>query len=166
MASVALDLELPDEGVELASLSFAADGVQSADAVMAASQSAAQAQRALRVGLLARHGLSMTNHVLHEAGPLPPTLLAALRVAMLTGDELRSLAGAADPHAGPLSEASERKACESLRAVLNGLAGAVDDDGTMHVLRHAYEALDAIEDRRPRRAAKRRRAGDGHGEHS
>ena len=150
-ASVSLDLELPDEGVDLGSLTFSGDaGVQSADAVTAAALSAAECQRVLRIDLLARHGLSMTGHVLHEVDPLPTALLAALRIAMLTGDELSSLAEA-DPLAGPLSDSSERKMCETLRAVLNGLAGSVDDDGSMRVLRTAYEALDTIEGRLPRR---------------
>lgn len=145
---LAIDLALPDEAVAIADLPDI--GAQpDAAAVQAAAQAVAEAQREQRVALLESRGLGLTQHLLGDSGPLSPALLGALRVAMLTGAELRSLAADTDPCSGPLSATSERKTCETLRAVLSGLIEEAAADGAppggAAVLQHSLRALDALE---------------------
>ena len=110
---IAVDLEMPDEAVAVASLEEAA--------------AAAEAQAALRVGLMRRHGLGL-RHFLRDAPALPPALVGAVRVCVLDGDELRAIDAAGDaapdPTAAPLSEAAEARAVEALRGVVASLDDA------------------------------------------
>eukprot|EP01052_Picozoa_sp_SAG31_P020228 SAG31_NODE_1512_length_8055_cov_3.286199_2_plen_203_part_00 len=83
-----------------------------------------------------RHGLRLENHFLRDGGEISAQLLGSLRVAMLSGEELRELAHcedhrqssgvllSTDPTSGPISESSERKTCAALRSILNGLSQA------------------------------------------
>jgi len=149
---IAIDLTLPDEGVALAEVQVDATGVDAAVDVQAAMHAVARAQRASRIELLQRHGLSLQNHVLHDNGPLSADLLGALRIAMLSGAELRELSPDVDPRRNVISEESERLACEALRAILGGLDESVVGVGQQHVVEHCLRAVDEIESGLGRRA--------------
>lgn len=174
MASLSLDLELPDEAISIAELQDGSEKLQDATAVQAAAQALAVEQRSLRLKLLERLGLSMTGHVLRDDGPLSPSMLAALRVAMISGKELRCFSDASDPRQGALSEESERQVCETLRAVLSGMIESVaemDDSDTascmLTVLHHSLTAVAQLEASvLPGRQRKRRRADEPSGDDS
>ena len=117
---LSIDLALPDEAVAIADLPDIGEQPDAA-AVQAAAQAVAEVQRHQRVALLESRGLGLTQHQLSDSGPLSPALLGALRIAMLTGSELRSLPADTDPCSGPLSATSECKTCDTLRVVLSGL---------------------------------------------
>ena len=111
---LSIDLALPDEAVAIADLPDIGEQPDAA-AVQAAAQAVAEVQRHQRVALLESRGLGLTQHQLSDSGPLSPALLGALRIAMLTGSELRSLPTDTDPCSGPLSATSECKTCDTLR---------------------------------------------------
>ena len=177
---LAIDIALPDEAVAISDLPDIGEQPDAA-AVQVAAQAVAEAQRQQRVALLESHGLGLTQHLLSDSGPLSPALLGALRIAMLTGEELRSLPADTDPCRGPLSAASERKTCDTLRAVLGGLIeeaaavqackasataswdGAASSDDALQacVLQHSLRAVGVlealVEPMAPEGGAKRRR---------
>ena len=66
----------------------------------------------------ASHGLTADHAI--RAGPVAPSCMAYLRVAVATAAELKRLGGA-DPRLGPLSDRNERAAREALRNVLTVL---------------------------------------------
>ena len=175
MSALALDLELPDEAISVSDLQDGSETLQDATAVQAAAQALASQQRTLRLELLERLGLSMTGHVLSDEGPLSPSMLGALRVAMLSGEELRNFGDASDPEQGALSEESERQVCETLQAVLSGMAESVaemdDSDGTascmLAILHHSLSAVAQLEaSLQPGGQRKRRREDEADGDAS
>ena len=144
-----IDLALPDEAVAISDLPDIGEQPDAA-AVQAAAQAVAEAQRQQRVALLESRGLGLTQHLLSDSGPLSPALLGAYRIAMLTGAELRSVSADTDPSRGPLSATSERKTCDSLRAVLVGLleeaaADGAPPGGAAAVLQHSLRAVGVLE---------------------
>ena len=121
-ASVTLDLEMPDEEISITLLQNEEhwETLSSEEAVQSAAQEAARVQRSLRESLLQRHGLELSGHLLNDAGPLSPQLLAAMRIMVLQGDELRQLSANEldnnDPTSSPLTEASEARMHDALRS--------------------------------------------------
>ena len=73
-----------------------------------------------KLSLLSSLGIGM-EHALRN-GPLAAQLLACLRVIVATPEEMAAVAGGeVDPMKGPLSEACEAQALETLRVALQGL---------------------------------------------